>query len=313
MPIYTETKIITLNSANATRNNGTYLSNVLFPFQGILSDDENIVRTYVSVMDAQIPCSFYTIDTYNNTILIYTGGVLYTAVIASGNYNANTLVTAINNWFISQSINAYVYFNKLTGKLMFYFQTVSTIYLTYGTQTTTMADVLGLTAYVTGISPECQNPANLLGVKRITVKSDALHVSSFSSNGFSSGSILATIPVNQAGFNMIAFENTSNMRMVLDTKILNGIDMELVDEKNRYINFNGIDWSLTLALNIERQYEIFVKPKFSDITRAKEALENQMQVDGEENIKPMTQNEIDLEILQGVNPQTEYINEGVTV
>ena len=311
--IYTETKIITLNSANATRNNGTYLSNILFPFQGILSDDENIVRTYVSVMDAQIPCSFYTIDTTNNTILIFTNTILYTAVIASGNYNANTLVIAINDWFVGQSINAYIYFNKINGKFTFYFQTISTVFLTNGTQKTTMDDVLGLTTNTSGLSPELQNPANLLGVKRITIKSDALHVSSFSSSGFSSGSILATIPVNQAGFNMISYENTSNMRMVLDTKILNGIDIELVDEKNQFINFNGIEWSLTLVLNIEREYEILVKPKLSDITKAKELLENKMQVDGEQNITPMTQNEIDLEILEGVNPPTKYLADGVSV
>ena len=189
MPIYTETKIITLNSANATRNNSTYLSNVLFPFQGILSDDENIQRTYVSVMDAQIPCSFYTIDAQNNTILVYISGSLYSIVIASGNYNANTLVTAINNWYVANSISASVTFDKLTGKLTFNFPVVSTVYLTYGAQTTTMADVLGLTANISGLSPQLQNPANLLGIKRITVKSDALHVSSYTSNRFSAGSI----------------------------------------------------------------------------------------------------------------------------
>ena len=66
MPQFVDNKIITLNSANAILNNGTMLSNVLFLTGCILEEDTSIIDTHRSVANAQIPVSFYVINSSNN-------------------------------------------------------------------------------------------------------------------------------------------------------------------------------------------------------------------------------------------------------
>lgn len=300
---YTDSKIITLNSANATRNNGAYLSNVVFPFQGLVTDDDNMVRAFVSILDSQIPCSFYNINTNNNVILFYVGA-LYTCTITPGNYTANTLLTAINNYFVSVSLAAAVTFDKLTGQFTFQFPVVSTIYLTYGTQSTTMKDVIGLVQTQSGLFVTPSNPVNVLGVKRISVKSDALHVSSWSSSGFSSGSLLATVPVSVAAFQMITYENPNNLRQLLNTRTLNSIDVEMLDENNNFINFNGIDWSVTLELNIERRFEDVQPPKLFESLRLAHLEELKALEAIKPEVKKLSPDEEELALLEMQPPES---------
>jgi hypothetical protein len=43
-------------------NNPQYMSNLIFPFAGLLYDDENIIMNKISLVDCQIPRSFYNIN-----------------------------------------------------------------------------------------------------------------------------------------------------------------------------------------------------------------------------------------------------------
>jgi len=85
MGIIVENKLITLNTRYATRVNDTYLSSVQFPFKGILKDEDDIVSANISVMNAQIPVSWYTINNSNNQFQ-YNGNWI---TIPVGNYNGN--------------------------------------------------------------------------------------------------------------------------------------------------------------------------------------------------------------------------------
>ena len=69
--VYQDNRIITLNSQDGEKLNGTYLSNIHFNFSGLLTDDKNLIRSYVTVLNAQIPVSFYILDETNN-IFYYT-------------------------------------------------------------------------------------------------------------------------------------------------------------------------------------------------------------------------------------------------
>ncbi len=64
--VYQENRLITLNSKDGEKINGTYLSNINFNFSGLLQDDIYLVRTYITVLNAQFPVSFYIIDDNNN-------------------------------------------------------------------------------------------------------------------------------------------------------------------------------------------------------------------------------------------------------
>ena len=90
--VFSDNQLITLSSRDAVKNNGTYLSDVVFNFKGILKDENNIVRCFVRVLNAQIPVSFYTIDATNN-VLAYK--------ITSSTFNRNTpaRVRAHDYWY----------------------------------------------------------------------------------------------------------------------------------------------------------------------------------------------------------------------
>jgi hypothetical protein len=87
--VYQDNRLITLNSKDGEKVNGTYLSSIKFNFSGLLQDDIYLIRTYITVLNAQIPVSFYIIDDTNN-ILNYTQAVIDKSItVPIGNYNGN--------------------------------------------------------------------------------------------------------------------------------------------------------------------------------------------------------------------------------
>ena len=96
--IYTKNKLITVNSKYGIQENGTMKSKMLFNYKNLLSDDENILKSFVTVINAQIPCSFYVINALNNKLVIAGPTITTTTIYVSyGNYNANTLITELVN------------------------------------------------------------------------------------------------------------------------------------------------------------------------------------------------------------------------
>ena len=67
---YLDSRIIILNSVHGRLLNGTYKSNVEFSFQGLLTQEDNIEHVQISLVNAQIPVSFYTINYTNNMFKI---------------------------------------------------------------------------------------------------------------------------------------------------------------------------------------------------------------------------------------------------
>ena len=70
---WSENKLISLNSKFATKLNGSLLSNVVFPFSGILKNESNMKHVYISVMNAQMAVSFYVINSTNNVLKVVSG------------------------------------------------------------------------------------------------------------------------------------------------------------------------------------------------------------------------------------------------
>ena len=90
---WSDNKLIYLNSKFSTKLNGSMLSNVVFPFSGILKNETNMKHVYISMMNAQVPVSFYVINSTNNVLKVVSGTTFlgYTLTLTYGNYNLNTL------------------------------------------------------------------------------------------------------------------------------------------------------------------------------------------------------------------------------
>jgi RNase P protein component len=251
--VYLENKIVSLNSKFGNQQNGTKLSNVVFPFIGILRKEENIKHVFVSILNAQFPVSFYVINSLNNQLKVMdNSSVTYTINLTTGNYTANTLIQEIILRFsqISFPYLPGIDFNKSNGKYTFIFPQNITIL----SSQSSIKDILGLgNSNLTGSTITCPYPLNLLGAKLLNITSSALSVSSFSSVSSSNMNILASIPVDAAFFNMVSYVNQSDMQKYeLTTDYINSIDLQILDEAGNFIDFNNTNWSVTLGISIER-------------------------------------------------------------
>ena len=237
MPIIIENKLITLNSTYATKVNGTYNSSVLFNFKGILTDEDNIVSSNICVMNAQIPVSFYTIS--EDFDIVYVVGInpIGNTTIPAGNYNFNSLKKMIEADTISLGINLTFNIDRSTGKVNFT-QTAPTNLslivfegLLSGLTGIKYAKLFGYdtrTIVPVGNQWLAPNPLNLLGVKKLYIRSQNLQISSFDSITNNLGITIATIPVEVPSFSMISYSTQSDLnKSNLQIKTIDQIDISV--------------------------------------------------------------------------------------
>jgi hypothetical protein len=252
------TKLINLNSSNAIKLNGDFLSNVYFSFKGLLTDDSTIKRVSVAVQDAQFPYSFYNINIYNNLLRISDNGdppVVLT--LTRGNYNANSLITEIQAQLLNAGINHWsISISSITGLLTFTCQNNHSF--TLFSSGSTCFKVLGLdpsTDYTSvGGTLTAPYPLNLLGTLKLRIASYELSTSSIDSTVAGNLNILASIPINTGNFGLIMYENKTNVANELNTKILDGFDLEILDDDGNFVNFNNAYWTISLLIMIERDF-----------------------------------------------------------
>ena len=89
---------IYLNSATADIYlNSSLKSNVVFVFRNPIVIHKNAIEMKVSVVNAQIPVSWYLINNTNNKFSITIAGVTTTYYFKNGNYNINTFISEWTN------------------------------------------------------------------------------------------------------------------------------------------------------------------------------------------------------------------------
>lgn len=291
--VYQDNRIITLNSQDGDKLNGTYLSNIHFNFSGLLKDDPNLIRSYVTVLNAQIPVSFYIIDETNN-ILNYTEDSVEKIVeLVPGNYNGNQMVTTLNGVFETNGTPITTQLNPNTGLLYFFITGGISITIL---ATSTIKSILGFDTDITSTTfIKMPYQLNLLGKKKIFINSNNLRNSAFSSKSLSCVQTIATIPVDQPPYNMISYVSVSDLeKIILSNKTLDMIDIEIVDEDNNYVNFRNIHWSITLCLSVEKNDIVRLDYGLYNLPPSLEQnLENSI-----ENPKKLSRDEKDLKLLE---------------
>ena len=249
--VYQDNRLITLNSQDGEQMNGTYLSNIKFNFSGLLQDDIYLVRTYITVLNAQFPVSFYIIDETDNILYYTDNSVSKTLELTSANYNGNQMVTALNTGFTANSSPITCFLAPQTGIL--YFSITGGNNITF-LSTSTVKNILGFDVDISSSSLlKLPYQLNLLGKKKLFINSNNLRNSAFTSKSFSSVQTIATIPVDQPPYGLINYASISDLeKNILFNRSLDVIDIQIFDEDNKYINFQNINWSITLCLTIEK-------------------------------------------------------------
>lgn len=265
--IYTETRIIALNSESALiYKNGNFNSNMLFAFSGLLQDDPNIIQRSITLSNAQLPVSFYIVNYTNNVFIIKnnTSGISYTITIPVGNYNSTQFISTITSLILTNaSININITLDNTTGKLTFSSLTnytfvnvgsVATSQMLFGfSNTANLISSLVSGSYVA----TCPFPLNLLGIKQLQIKSSIISATNFSSNSYGQDCVLATIPVNIGAWGMITYVSSTGTNISFNNTTLDEIDIRIVDaETNKDVNFNNIGWTMTFLLHITRRIDL---------------------------------------------------------
>ena len=108
MSLIKQTKLISLNSNDGIiqhNQSAGYLSDLLFNFKSLLTEDKNVVYNSISVHSVDMTNSFYNVNELNNKIdvriTIVSGGnqTNSTITIPVGNYSASTFVYNLTHYF----------------------------------------------------------------------------------------------------------------------------------------------------------------------------------------------------------------------
>jgi len=256
MSSYIDTKIVCLTSQSATiKFNGNFLSNVRYNLGTILRNDSDILHRQVQLLNAQIPYSFYVINYTNNLFRTNILGSATTYTIPTGNYTANSLITAIQA-VLGNPTGLVISLSSIDGKMTF---TYTSNFIIYNNITYSIGYVLGFPDSTTYSSSSntltTTNPLNLLGIKVLQVRSANLIMNNISSVQGGATTLLQSIPVSCVPFGMIDYTDKGNM-ITIHNDFIDDIDLEIMDgESSNYINFNGQDWCITLAFHITRKIQ----------------------------------------------------------
>jgi hypothetical protein len=138
-------------------------------------------------------------------------------------------------------------------------------------QPSSMFNILGFnqnTVYtLTGNTITMPNLLNLIGIKKLKIYSQNLAIDSYDSVGNSTNSLIETISVYVPGFSLIVYNNIDSTYGHLKTAYLSTIDIQIKDEFGNYVNFRGIDWTMTIVLIVYKRLETKTIPLSNEVLR----------------------------------------------
>ena len=143
-------------------------------------------------------------------------------------------------------------------------------------------------------------PSKFIRHEKINIKSTELAINSLSSKSLAYNCIIATIPVDYPFFSMISYVNQNALnKNIIKTPTIDTIDLQLTDDNDNLIDFNNLDWTITLCLSIEREEKVKDKTTLRDIVKhmVLTHAQNNMNIELLEE-KPLNQDQKDLELLQ---------------
>lgn len=242
--IKTLSRLYNLSSA-VGRQNGEFCSQIQISLPDLTFHSSNIQNAYLSVVHAEVANSFYIVNYTNNQFVL--NGTTYTLV--KGNYNVNTFIVMLLQIL---PVGYGLTYNSATTKLTMTHTTTDFTINASSVQSTINA-VMGLgTADLTStaLSLVMPNVVNFIPLQRINFRTNYF---SFGCYSTADGSSDIFLPLqNNAGQNsVINYVNQSAQKFLIQDRNITTFTITVTDDKNRLINFNGIDWYMTIQIDID--------------------------------------------------------------
>ena len=252
--IKTKTRIFNISSKNTSLND-SFKSKLSISLPD-LSFHEKIENIYFSVQHAEIPNSFYVVNYTNNVVDI--NSISYT--IPVGNYNANTLITALILLLPTYTIT----YNSITNRYTFNNTSSFTI-----NSSSTCKNIIGLgNVSQSSISNSLTLPysVNFVPLPRINLKSNFFHFNNFNGIDYSNDLFLS-IQNNTNPNSMIHYLNQTGIKFKVEDKNITNFVISITDDDGNYINFNNQDTRISLQIDIEYISNINNSLTFSDLLK----------------------------------------------
>lgn len=244
--IQTRQFYLSSNSQNATKNNGSYNSNIKYFIPNFIKTTDNILYNTIKLSHAEIPYSFYIINDTNNYFRVNSTNIY----IANGNYTGKTLIDEINRQLINidisfnmtlSSVNGIITMN---GNIPFSLDmTKSLIYKVLGLESGIYNGLFNFFGYELKFT----YPLDLLGTRNIYIKINNVVMDNLNLTS-NDKSTLKSIPVNVSPFGIIRYNNIENTETFVKNNDLEYLELEITDDNNNNINFNGIDWTICIEI-----------------------------------------------------------------
>ena len=237
---------IYLNSRYATETVGGNIADSIYYLPVIEIPDG--MHIYLSLQNANIPYSFYSITSFDNTFIFgLVAGPATTYYVEPGNYTITQFIGVIQaamgaSYTVTySSITSKILITHATSNFIIYASTINHILgFSKTTNTTSAANLL--------YGRDCIN-LNQIRVINVEVNFPTYNVNVAQPYN---QQILAAIPVYVAPFSIINYTNPNNYRTNLYVNKLDQIQIRLLDNESRLINMNGIQYQMTLQLDCVR-------------------------------------------------------------
>lgn len=265
MSVKTKTKLLNICSTNSNSLNGSYKSLIEMSIPDLNFNYENVESVYFSVLHAEVPYSFYNINYTNDNINI--NNVVYT--ITHGNYNANTLITAILTVIPSTYSITY---NSITCKYSFTNTTID--FIIYASST--MNNVLGLgTSNLSSTNKiaTMSNVVNFIVCPRLNFKSSFFKFNNYDTVNNECDTFFC-LQNNASPNGMINYINQTSSKLLVENKYISpSFTIGVFDTNDNYINFNNIDWYMTMQIDII-YLDVLNNETFNSIIKNKNSINN---------------------------------------
>lgn len=240
---------IYLNSKRANKYINNTTANCIFHLPFIHTPINKKHSVSISVLSAQIPCSYYNVNENNNKLIysVNNGGLIHID-IDPRNYNINTLITELKSHMNGFQIT----YNNMTGKLLFEHHTHDTKFHSEST----CFEILGFSnkdhVSTFGTTIESDIVVNLYTVQMIQIASDNFILDNIDSYNPNNSNILQSLPVTSAFGSIIHYSNLHDLQSEINsTRNLTNLHIMLLNQNDEVIQLNGSHWSIVLLLTIE--------------------------------------------------------------
>lgn len=240
---HVESLQIYLNSKYATETVGGNPANSVYYLPVVEIPDGHYI--YLSLQNASIPYSFYSITSFDNTFSWgLVAGAVNTYFIQPGNYNITQLIDVLK---LAMGVAYTITYSSITSKILITHSTSNFIIYAgtfnhiIGFSKTTNTTSAGNLLY----GRDC---VNLNQIRAINVEVNFPTYNINVAQAYNQN-IMATIPVYVAPFSIITYENPNNFRTNLYINKLDQIQIRLLDNEARLIDLNGINYQMTLQLD----------------------------------------------------------------